>query len=229
MTSAKESPRTVSVTSRSAAVTIVAGSSDAISVQGGIVSGDGVAGPRVEVAGKSRPIVVHCPPGTDVVVGTSSGRVELSGEFGDTRVTTQSGRISIESATGIDARTRSGRVSIDRCTGPARVQCASGRIEVGDIAELDATTQSGRIVGERVGGGRADAVSGRVKLGAADGFSALEVTTVSGAVEIAVPARSCPATMLETVSGRIVCDVASGDDGHIAVRTTSGRIRIRER
>ena len=229
MTGLEESSRTVGVTSRNGMVTIVADSLKEISVQGGTLSAARLSAARVEVMGKSSPIVVHCPPGTSVVVGTSSGRVQLRGDLGDVRVTTQSGRVSIESATSIDARTRSGRVSIEHCSGSARVQCGSGRVEVGYSAELDATTESGRIVAERVGRGRARAVSGRVTMGAADGFSALEVTTVSGAVDISVPPQSRPATALETVSGRIVCDLPPGDDGHIEVRTTSGRIRVRHR
>ncbi|HZJ28213.1 MAG TPA: DUF4097 family beta strand repeat-containing protein [Acidimicrobiia bacterium] len=224
-----ESPRTVRVTSRNGAVKIVADSPRAISVEGGTVSGDDVDSDRFEVAGQNQPILVRCPPGTDVVVGTSSGRVELHGELGDARVTTQSGRISIDSAASVDARTRSGRIAIDRCAGSARLQCTSGRIEVGDVAELDAATQSGRIAGERVGRGHLSAVSGRVDLGAADGFSALEVTTVSGAVDISVPHESCPTTVLETVSGQIACDLPPGEDGRVVVRTTSGRIRVRER
>src|SRR5688572_3532411 len=49
-------------------------------------------------AGFSGRVEIACPEGTDLMIGSSSGRIECHGPVGRVAVTGRSGRISIESA-----------------------------------------------------------------------------------------------------------------------------------
>jgi hypothetical protein len=89
-----------------------------------------------------------------------------------------------------------------------------------------ATNVSGRVVARRVHGARVRSASGRIELGVAPPV-AVEVSAVSGRVEITVPEGLRPALRLETESGKIRSEVASGTDGSVAVTSTSGAIRLR--
>ena len=57
-------------------------------------------------------LVVRVPQGADVVVGTHSGRVEVSGPVGRIAVTSHSGKVEITDAGSVDVRADSGKVEI---------------------------------------------------------------------------------------------------------------------
>ena len=223
-------PSTISVTSRSGRVEVNASARADIEVAGaGRAELRRDAGAQqVEVSGTHEHMVVSCPVGTDVIIGTLSGRVELSGRFGAVRVTTSSGRVAVAEAASVDARTRSGTIRVGRCDGVVRVRSTSARVDVEAAAQLDAETASGAITAGAIDDATVRSTCGRVALGL-NGSGSVAARTVSGRVEISVPTGACPDMTLRTVSGRIDASIESGDDGVVGVETVSGRIRVRTR
>jgi DUF4097 and DUF4098 domain-containing protein YvlB len=219
-------PPRLNVSTRSGRVRVEARAGAAFQVRGGRVEEDADGGVRVVASsGGSDRVEIVCPAHTDVIVGTASGRVECLGPMGDVRVTTRSGRISIEHAASVDVRTTSGAVEIGECTGACRTVTTSSRVSVHSAHSLDCSTTSGRIGAGTVEDAMLRSVSGRVGIGTR-GRGRVEVKTISGKVEVAVPADHRPATELHTISGRVRCDCAAGNDGEIRVATTSGSIDI---
>ena len=115
----------------------------------------------------SQAIHVRCPPGTDVMVGTTSGAVKLQGSLGSVSVSSASGRIRVATAAEVDLRTGSGRIEVDACTGRCRASTKSGAVVVGSANAAEITT-----------------VSGKVRLGLVAGT--IDVRTVSGSVDAVV-------------------------------------------
>jgi DUF4097 and DUF4098 domain-containing protein YvlB len=175
-------------------------------------------------------IVVRCPQGTDVSVGTMSGRVVLTGAFGAVRITTGSGRVEIGGSTSVDVRTRSGNIQVGRCGGVVRARSTSGRVVVEAAGELDATTSSGTIVAGSVHEATVRSTSGTVELALELGGS-VTARTVSGRVAISLAAGAQPELRLRSVSGRVAFPDDTGADqvGSLAVDTVSGRIRVEVR
>lgn len=184
----------------------------------------------LEVSGSDDGVVMRVPTGTDLVVGSHSGTVELSGYFGELRVTTRSGRVEIEVCASLDVRTVSGRVIVGAVAGECRIKTASGRVTVSRAGgALNVATVSGRIdIVDAAGPVRANTVNGRVELGMSEAADA-RADSVSGQVTIGLPAGVHPKTSLVSVSGRCGCEITEGDDCSVTGRTISGRITIRER
>jgi hypothetical protein len=176
-------------------------------------------------AGFSGRIEIACPEGTDVILGSSSGRIECHGRLGRVAVTGHSGRIRIEAARDIEVRSTSGRVSIGHCDEVCRVAVESGGVDIGSAGAIDVTLASGRLEVDACGDVRVHSGSGRVALGLARAGS-VEVSTLSGRVSIAVPNGVEPDLHLTSRSGRVQCDVAPGSDGHLSVQTLSGSIKV---
>ena len=168
--------------------------------------------------------------GTDLVVGSHSGKVTLHGTLGEVRVTTRSGRVEIEDCASLDVRTVSGRLDIGTVTGECRIKTASGRVSVARASgELNVASVSGRVdVAEAAGPVRVNTVNGRVDIGMSRAADA-RADSVSGRVTIELPAGVHPKTSLVSVSGSSECDVDLGDDCCVTGRSVSGRITIRER
>jgi DUF4097 and DUF4098 domain-containing protein YvlB len=179
----------------------------------------------IVIEGGSNAITVRCPPDSDLRVGTSSGRVECSGRFGEVHVTTASARVDIEECAAADVRTRSGRVEVGNCTGSLRCITGNAAIHVGHAGSADLATGSGAISVGEVGSVRAHASSGRIELGTARGAE-VDVRAHSGSVTVTLPAGSRPQTSVLTRSGRVRCDCERGDEGRISVETTSGSITV---
>ena len=100
-------------------------------------------------AGASGRIEIACPEGTDVIIGSSSGRIECHGPLGRVAITGHSGRVSIEEigeAGSIDVTITSGRLEVG-AVGDAQVHSASGRVVLGlaRVGEVDVHTLSGRV------------------------------------------------------------------------------------
>jgi DUF4097 and DUF4098 domain-containing protein YvlB len=169
-------------------------------------------------------IDVRCPLGTEVVVGSASGRVTLAGELGAARINAGSGSIEVESVASADLRTQSGRIAVGRCAGSCRVMNKSGRVEIGQAGEIHVESVSGRVEvsGDDV---HVRTVSGRVEI---DMNRRAAVDTVSGRIEVRVPAGFRPAVLSQS-HGRVHVDVPQGSDGEISVRTVSGAVRVRSR
>jgi DUF4097 and DUF4098 domain-containing protein YvlB len=184
-------------------------------------------GEHLLVSGTNEHIVVRCPIATDIVIGTLSGRVELTGRLGAVRITTSSGQVKVAEAASVDVRTRSGTLRVSRCEGAVRAQSTSARVDIEEAAQLDAETASGAITVGSIDDATVRSTSGRVELGF-NGSGSIAARTVSGRVEISVPAGVHPEMALHAVSGRID-SIEPGHDGTVAVDTVSGRIRVRTR
>lgn len=215
----------LNIVSRSGNVDVVASGDTRLAVTGGdvVTAADGT----VEVRGAnkgSRPVEVRCAAGTDVTVGTTSGKVRLAGPLGAVRVVTASGRVRVESARSLDVRTKSGKVQVEHCA-DCRVVSTSSTVAVERADRAEIATVSGRVEADLVGGADVRSVSGTIEIGARDGAQ-VAVRTVSGAIEVTVPEGSCPATTLASQHGAVRCDCPPGDDGTIDAATVSGAISV---
>jgi DUF4097 and DUF4098 domain-containing protein YvlB len=217
-------PARLTVAMRSGSILVRTGSGSDVEVHGGKVRVEPDGTYRIE--GGSKSIEVICPAGSDVILGTSSGKVSLEGPLGDVRITGSSGTVDVDQARSLDLRVRSGSVVVGAVVGECRVVSSSGRIEVGSAGSVDLSGVSGTIVAGAVGGGTVRTTSGRVTIGL-DRAGDLEVRGVSGTTEITVPRGVAPELRLATVSGKIKRDLEEGHDGVISVRTVSGTIRLR--
>jgi DUF4097 and DUF4098 domain-containing protein YvlB len=215
----------VHITTRTGKVRVEATVGPDVAVDGGTIERNEDGTLHIRRASWSGSIDVKCAPGTDVTVGTVSGSVDLVGALGAVRVATVSGRIRIAEAARIDVRTKSGKIDIGRCEGACRIMTKSSAIHVRHADRATVAAVSGLVLLEEVGGAEVKAVSGKVLIGAIGGRR-VSVHSVSGKVEIRVPAASRPATRLRSISGRIDCDLTPGDDFEVAVMSVSGAIRV---
>jgi DUF4097 and DUF4098 domain-containing protein YvlB len=184
-----------------------------------------LASGEVVVQATSSSLDVRCPVGTHVRVGTASGRVELRGQLGDTRVTTKSSSIHVEDVDSLELRTASGSIDVERCVGYCRLQTASGSIEVGEAGHLDITGKSGSIEVGRAAGGRVHTVSGSIEVGWT-GENDLDVRAISGSTTVVVPEDARPRVRLRSVSGSARCDCTEGDGCCLDASSVSGSIQV---
>lgn len=214
----------VRVSTASGRVTVVGERRDDIVVTSGKRTETTSAGDALDVVmtTSSDDIDVRCPLGTDVVVGSASGRVVLRGRLGAARVTTASGSIQVEAVASADLRTQSARVEVHECLGCCRVTNRSGRVEVrrGNEVRVEGVSGSIEVVGEDV---HVRTVSGRVRITTSADAA---VETVSGKVDVRVPDGFRPRVRSHG-QGRLTIDAAEGDDGDISVRTVSASVRVR--
>ncbi len=220
---------TLRLQSRSGRVDVVAEPRDDVLVEGDrieVLAEDGGATMKIRNGTGSRPFVVRCPAGTDVAIGTQSGPVRLTGDFGIVSVTTMSGKIEVESADEADLRAVAGSVEIGRCRGRCRLNSGSGKVIAHDVGAASAGTMSGTIRIDRVNGAfKARTVSGSIDA-ICGGEGAIAIKTVSGKVHIQLPRGVEPHTRLKTLSGRVRCDCTEGDDLLLEAMTISGSIEV---
>jgi DUF4097 and DUF4098 domain-containing protein YvlB len=216
------------VTSRSADVHVVATDAGSLAVQGaGLdVLPDGTA--RITSRPGDKKVSVACATGSDVTVATSSGDVVLEGSLGSVMVSTLSGKVCVERAVRLEVRSGSGKVEIDTCAEACIVRTASGRLSVGRATKLEVAGVSGRVDVADVDVANVRVVSAKVAVGTGAGGD-VNVHTVSGAVDVTVPKGCCPNTDLVSLTGRSTCDCPEGDDAQIAVRSATGKVRVRHR
>jgi DUF4097 and DUF4098 domain-containing protein YvlB len=217
----------VRVTTASGRVTVVGEARDdivAVTTGGRREATPSGSGIEVAMTTSSDGVEIRCPSGTDVMVGSASGRVELLGDLGAVRVTTGSGSIVVESVTSADLRTQSAHIEVGSCLGACRLSNTSGRVDVHEAASVWIKGVSGTIdvTADDV---HVRTISGTVRAAAG---SAAAIETVSGDVDITVPPGFRPRIRSGSI-GRIDVEVPQGDDGEIAVRSVSARIRVRSR
>ncbi len=215
----------IRISTRSDNVRVLAAPGAPFSVDGGVVISEQDGELDVRRAPDSNKIEVRCGTGTDVTIGTTSGKIECEGALGALRIATVSGKVHVDEGARIDVRSKSGVVDVERCTGECRVVVTSGRVRVGHAQRVAIAGVSGLVVAEQVEAADIKTVSGKVVLGAS-GSGRLRVHTVSGKVEILVPAGTQPATRLHSLSGRVENEVPPGTDGEIKVASVSGVIHV---
>ncbi len=183
-------------------------------------------GRRTTIAAGSNRVEVRVPTGADLVIGTSSGRVNVEGRVGVVAVVTKSGRVTVERAQTLDVRTRAGRVQVGHVDGHSRVRATSGRVTVAQTAAADVATKSGRIeLASVTGRTTAHCVSGRIEV-RLDVAADVEAETVSGRITVRVPDH----VRVHTVTGALPPGPPpEGSDCTIATRSVSGRVSVESR
>jgi len=132
-------------------------------------------------------IRVTVPVGSDVVVGTVSGRVALSGRFGHVAVVSESGRVEVERAESVDVRTETSRVEVGEVAGVCRIRSTSGRVEVVSCGAADVASTTGRVELRQVDGVvDAHSVSGRIELSLERPHD-VRAETLTGRIEVSLP------------------------------------------
>jgi len=216
----------VQITTRTGSVRVEAAATNTeLSVTGGTTEAHDDGTVHVHRLPSENTIIVRCAPGTDVTVGTVSGKIELSGPLGSVRVASVSGKIRVDEAARVDARSKSGKIEIGTCAGECRIMTKSATVSVGRADRATVAAVSGLVALAQVGGAEIKTISGKVFVGST-GAERLAVHTVSGKVEIRVLGPTLPSAQLKSVSGRVRNDVEPGDDFEIAVSSMSGTIRV---
>jgi DUF4097 and DUF4098 domain-containing protein YvlB len=213
----------VRVSGRSTRVELRGAPGDELSVEGGEVSvqPDG----SIDVEPRESTVRIVCPEHAHLVISTASGTVRVIGHVADVRVITQSGSVEIERAVDADVRTVSGRVVIEAVVHTCRVVTKSGKVSVGAVHDVAVSTASASVSVVRAAVASIQTVSGAVSVGCA-ALARVTARSMSGNVDISVPAGS-PATMeLTSTNGRIRRDVPDGEGATLEVQTVSGAIRV---
>ncbi len=211
---------TVRIVGNAQHVRIVAGSDE--------VRVDGTASVQREadvitVTAHERGITVHVPDGTDLVVGSSSGRIATVGTLGAVSITCESGRVDVDRASSVDVRAESGRITVGRVAEICRVRSRSGRVVVQSCGAADVSTRSGRIaLRSATGDVVAHSVSGRIEVGLS-GPHDVDAETVSGRIEITVPAGT---RTFQPAPGDAAVP-ADPDCCTVRASSTSGRVVLR--
>jgi DUF4097 and DUF4098 domain-containing protein YvlB len=176
--------------------------------------------------GGSSSLVVRCPTGSDVRVGSMSGSVQLTGQFGEVAITSVSGSAKVDRAESLHVNLVSGSIEVGSCSGVCRLQTKSGTTTIGSSGDTLASTISGRIQLERATGNvKMRTVSGSIDVGL-EGKGDVKVETMSGSVRVEVPPGVRPSTKLKSLSGRPKSQCEEGDDCRITVHSLSGRIEV---
>jgi len=137
-----------------------------------------------EVRGRLK---VTVPAGADVVVGTSSGRIEVVGRVGHAAVVSETGRVEVERASSVDIRTETSAVEIGDVEGACRVRSKSGRVEVARCGAADVASETGRVELRHVDGVvDAHSVSGRIELSLEHPHD-VRAETLTGRIEVSLP------------------------------------------
>ena len=126
---------------------------------------------------------------------TASGDVAVDTVLGRSVVQTASGDVTITSTGDCDLRTASGDIRVQSVGSTGLVHSTSGGIEIGvSIGDVSARTVSGEIQVRDAGAGQ------------------VELTTVSGDVEVGIHAGTLTAVDLRTVSGHTESDFQVSDE-----------------
>ena len=160
-------PDSVHISTRSGDVSVLTEEGAELSVEGGTIEHHDDGTIHIRRAPTSSTIEVRCAPGTDMTVGTVSGKIELLGSLGAVRVATVSGKIRVAEATRVDVRTKSGKIDIGTCSGECRIMTKSASVHVGSAGRAMVAAISGVVLLENVGAAEVKTVSGKVLLAVA--------------------------------------------------------------
>lgn len=172
-------------------------------------------------------IIARVPLGTDVAIGTTSGRVEVVGPLGEVAATTTTGRISISGATSVDVRTDTGTVNVSEVGHRCRVRTRKGKVVINDCGgHADLATDSGRIdVTEANGSVTAHCVTGRIVV-AMDSANDVAAETVNGRIDVSLP----PGIRAYNPEIDGLQDLTpEGYDCTVVARSVSGRVTVEPR
>lgn len=203
-----------------------------------------------ELAGRSAGVgfEIEMPPGANIEVRTSNGKVSLAGARGEVNLKTSNGRIDLSDIQGDTiANTSNGTIVAKNVRGNLDLESRNGAIEIDEVdgERINAQTSNGHI--------KADGVDGDPSLRTSNGSISLKVTsstsspkikavTSNGSVHLEVPSTVSARLSLTTSNGSIekrlehvsvsdlevsrrhVKAVLNGGAGDIDVQTSNGRI-----
>jgi DUF4097 and DUF4098 domain-containing protein YvlB len=198
---------------------------DVVVDRGGVAETTADGSVEIRAGRPSNSVAVRCPVGADVMVGTRSGGVELSGRFGTVGVTSQSGSIRVAAASEADLRTVSGGVELGECDGRCRISTTSGRIAVGATGDAEIFTTSGSVGIEAVAGTvQVRSVSGTVSV-ASSARGRVNAGTVSGSITIRLPRGARP-SVRSSGRGTVRSSFEPGEDVVVEIASVSGTVRL---
>jgi len=181
-------------------------------------------GGTIDIEEVTSRIIVRVPTGTKVVVGTSSGRVDISGEVGPVSVTAESARVSIESADHVDVRSASGKVTVEHARGNCRIRANSGAVLVSSCENADISTDSGRIeLGGVRGQVKAHCISGRIEVSMLEAHD-VDAETVNGRIKVELPSGTHVHHTKDPADS-----APAGTDCVVLTRSVNGKVKVTTR
>jgi DUF4097 and DUF4098 domain-containing protein YvlB len=170
---------------------------------------------------------ITAPVNTTIDLGTSNGRIEVSGIEGSGPIRTTNGRITLEKARGDhEITTSNGRIEIDGMEGSGELATSNGSITVKSvIGGFNATTSNGSIhfSGElaKSSKNRFETTNGsvRVRLTGTPGLR-VDAQTSNGKVTSELPVQ-----VISSSRNRLAGTIGDGH-GELVVRTSNGSVTI---
>lgn len=151
---------------------------------------------------------VQLPPGVRLEIETVSADVAVAGITGTLEIETVSGDVQAQGAPAeLEIETVSGEVSVSVATPDLDIETVSGDVEIHEA--------SGRL--------EAETVSGEVEISGGP-FSRVEVTTVSGDLDLRAALSPAAKIKLDTHSGDVTLALPPLEDAAWALSSFSGRI-----
>jgi hypothetical protein len=198
-------------------------------------------------------IEVHVPAGSRVSIESFAASIEVTDVTGAVTAETVNGAVTVTGATEVSAESVNGTVAISGPATRVHASAVNGAVTVrGGRGELDADTVNGEL--RVVGSGPFDrahleSVSGAVRFeGDLSRHAVLEAQTVSGEVELALPASVAADFTISSFSGGVSNDFGpavyrmgrhspekdlsfstGGGGAKVSVETLSGGITLRKR
>jgi DUF4097 and DUF4098 domain-containing protein YvlB len=221
---ADDSPIPVRISGSSGRVTVTAVAGEALRVVGDARVTE--SPDQITIDHAHGRVSITVPAGTDIVIGTTSGRVTVGGPVGHVALVSASGRVDIEQAASVDVRTESSSVEVGEVTGTCRVRAQSGRVEIGRCGAADIASKSGRVVLDHVDGAvDVHSVSGRIEVSLATAHD-VHAETVTGRIEISLPSGTVAFELDGPTDDRLR---PPGTDCTVFARSLTGRVVVASR
>ena len=214
---------------------------------------------RVQVETGGNPHGVHSdlevrvPAGGDVSIESFGATIEISGVNGQVAAETVNGDIRVSGAARkVRAESVNGSVSVSGAAGLVQAESVNGGVTVrGGGGEVDASTVNGplTVAGSSFSRAVLETVNGHLRFeGGLGAGASLDVSTVSGEVELVLPATTAADFSVSTFSGEVRNELGpaarragryttekdltfstGGGGANVTVETLSGSITIRRK
>jgi len=156
---------------------------------------------------------IHMPPGAELHLETSNGRVDATGCAGQVVARSSNGTITIEKVQGtVDASTSNGRIVARDVDGNIRVRTSNGGIELERVGKesIEAVTSNGRI---RIADARGEAAlrtsngSIEMRLTSVPSNPRIRAVTSNGHVDVELPGDVSARLDMHTSNGRVTANL----------------------
>lgn len=216
---------------------------------------------RIEVETRGNPhgvtsnLEVHVPEGSRLEVESFGGSIAVADVKGTVRAENVNGDISVSGAAReVDVQTVNGSLDVSSPSKRVHAESVNGSVTVkGASGEVEASTVNGALLvsGGTFSHGHLETVNGEVKFeGDLGAHAVLDAESVSGAIELALPATVAADFTLSTFSGSVENELGpalvdrgghstpsekelsfttGGGGASVTVHTLSGGIAIRKR